>query len=134
MSHCVYFPMFAFRSPFSLSFLVRFFSFPSASVSRLFISTYYFPFRPSSSSHFFSFSFPPFLLDLVVRHAAVILYVTLSCFRDGNWVFRAGFWPDSALRPASARPEGRLRCFPGSSLAKSGPEVRFLARKHYCGT
>jgi hypothetical protein len=42
--------------------------------------------------------------------------------------------PKSALRPAEGWPKDQSQCFPGSSPAKSGPEGRFPARKHYCVT
>jgi hypothetical protein len=55
-------------------------------------------------------------------------YVTQCCSRAGNRPFgpdfgRTATWkaPKSALRPAFGRPEGRFRCFPGSSPTKIQP-------------
>ena len=56
--------------------------------------------------------------------------------------FRAGFRPDSNREsikigpPAGLRPGGGaiFEALPTRIRPKSGPEARFLARKHYCVT
>ncbi len=69
----------------------------------------------------------------------VLYFEFLQCYAI---VFRAGSRASGsdfgriligkASKSAIGPPGGRCRCFPASSLAKSGPEGRSPARKHYC--